>query len=350
MEKTYGTNRISCRISIQLSDVQQSKKERKAMKKVKNICFLLLVLLGCIVISGCQANDSDKEESVGDVEKKIVKSKTEDVTFESQRGTKIYGTIVTPAEMKNEDYPVVLFSHGFVGSRDGDGAFPKIAEKLAEENILSIMIDFAGNNDSKEPYTNYTVKNMSDDMDTALDYMKENYKIDEDKIGLMGHSMGARMTALKLDDQIKAAAIWAPAASPGLSGIYDFMGGKAFVEKYYKEAQENDFAVFDFYGEENAIDLSLDFFEGVKESDPVKKINDYQGNLFIAVAVKDPAIQKATTDKAIRAATNVEELSVCRVKNADHGFKNIEDEKDTKVQAYTVERTADFLTQKLYED
>lgn len=323
------------------------------MKKVKKSAFLLLVLLGCIVISGCQSNSEDtvnSGEEGSTVEKKAEKAKSEDVTFESKRGTKIYSTVVTPAEMKDESYPVVLFSHGFVGNRQGDGAFPKIAEKLAENNILSIMIDFAGNNESEEPYTNYTTKNMSDDMDTALDYMKDNYKIDKDKIGLMGHSMGARMTALKLDDQIKAAALWAPAASPGLSGIYDFMGGKESVEKYYKEAQENDFAVFDFYGEENAIDLSLDFFEGVKESDPVKKINEYQGNLFIAVAEKDPAIQKATTDKAIQAATNVEELTVCKVKNADHGFKHIEDEKDTSVQAYTVERTADFLTQKLFED
>ncbi|GCF95446.1 hypothetical protein NRIC_33370 [Enterococcus florum] len=320
------------------------------MRKVKKSAFLLLVLLGCTVFSGCQAK-SDATEDSGEkgsaMGEKAVKVKSEDVTFESKRGTKIYSTVVTPAEMTDESYPVVLFSHGFVGSRDGDGAFPKIAEKLAEENILSIMIDFAGNNESEEPYTNYTIKNMSEDMDTALDYMKENYKIDQDKIGLMGHSMGARMTALKLNDQIKAAAIWAPAAAPGLEGIYDFMGGKESVEKYYQEAQENDLAVFDFYGEENAIDLSLDFFEGVKESNPVETINNYQGNLFIAVAEKDPAIRKETTDQAIKAATNVEELSVCTIKNADHGFKNIENGEDTSVQGYTIDRTADFLIQKL---
>lgn len=318
------------------------------MRKVKKRAFLLLVLIGCLVVSGCQAKAGDTAASKGKAkEDTVMKVKSKDVTFESTRGTKIYSTIVTPAEMTDENYPVVLFSHGFVGSRDGDGAFPKIAEKLAEENILSIMIDFAGNNESKEPYTNYTIKNMSDDMDTALTYMEENYKIDQNKIGLMGHSMGARMTALKLNDQIKAAALWAPAAAPGLEGIYDFMGGKESVEKYYQEAQENDFAVFDFYGEEFAIDMSLAFFEEVKDSNPVEKINDYQGNLFIAVAEKDPAIRKETTDQAVRAATNVEELSVCTIKNADHGFKHIEDEKDTSVQGYTIDRTVDFLIKKL---
>lgn len=314
------------------------------MKKTTGV-WVAIVVLGCFLLSGCQG--AGKEGTKETVEKKNAISK--EVTFSSKRGTKIYGTVVTPVEMTEEAYPVVLFSHGFVGSRDGDGAFPKIAEKLAKQNILSLMIDFAGNNDSEEPYTQYTVKTMSDDLDTALAYMKDTYRVDEDNIGLMGHSMGARMTALKLDDQIKAAVLWAPAASPGLSGVYDFMGGKDLVESYYQEAQKKEFAVFDLYGKEYAIDLSLEFFEGMKESDPLKKINDYKGHLFIAVAQKDPAIQKETTDKAIRAATNVKELSVCTVENADHGFRHIEDEKDESVQTYTVARTADFLIGKLKE-
>ncbi len=318
------------------------------MKKTKRFSWLIFLLCS-IVLTGCSTATGNTAETAASTTANDVTAKfnREDLTFKSQRDTDIHATVITPEELGNQKRPLVLFSHGFTGSREGMGTFEQMAAKLAAQGILSIMIDFPGCNDSDEPYTSYTVTNMSNDMDSAIDYMIDTYEVDQEKIGLMGHSMGGRMTALKLTDKIEAAALWAPAAAPGISGLYDFMEGKESVEKLYKTAKKDGKVLFTLWGKENEVELSLDLFESMKASDPLKTINDYPNNLFVAVALADTAIYKTTTDAVIGAATNTKELKVISIPEANHVFTNANDEEDVTSQNFVIEQTADFLIEHL---
>ncbi|MGM0216445.1 alpha/beta hydrolase family protein [Enterococcus sp. AZ109] len=317
---------------------------------------LLMSMAVLATLSGCSIahpkTDETSDTSTTNAQKATA-TKLIDTTIDSKRGSRLPATIVTPEKMTAQSYPLVLFSHGFNGARKGFPGedeevwvFETIATRLAEQGILSVMVDFPGCNDSQEPSSEYTIKNMENDMDTALAYMFENYPIDKENVGLMGHSMGGRLTALHLSDTVKAAALWTPAANPGLSGLYDFMGGETSVEELYKQAKEQGSVDFDLFGEPYT-NLSLAFFEENDAVNPLQAISDYRGNLFLAVALADPLIPKTTTDNVVAAAVNAQELEVITVEKASHIFTNVEDETDYRQQNYVIDETTDFLIRNL---
>lgn len=267
--------------------------------------------------------------------------KNEEITFSSIRETKIHASISLPNQ-KN-DIPLVIMLHGFKSSSGGRNNFEPLAKELAENGIASIRIDFPGNGESEEDYTAYDLTNMSNDIDAAIAYMKKEYSIDEKKIGMVGHSMGGRITSLYLNDDIAAAALWAPAANNGLAGLADFMGGEQAVNSLYSEAKENGFAVYKNWGEP-FVNCSYKFFEENEMSKPLDSISQYTGDLFIAVAENDYYVSKETTNAVIQAAKNIQ---VVNIKNADHVFKAADGSSSTLARETLVNETAKFLKESL---
>ena len=217
-----------------------SKKGIHMKLRKKLACFIVTVLFLC----GCQTTNNSVANMV---DKTICKYKSEDITIVSKRDTEIPATVVIPET--EGIYPYVVMLHGFMGERGGCENFEPIANALAEQGIASIRIDFPGCNESQEPYTEYTLTNMQDDVASAIECMKTTYKGDEDRVGLVGHSMGGRVAALYLNDSITAAALLSPAANSGFSGLADFLGGMEEVERMYAEAKENGYSPFTGWGE-----------------------------------------------------------------------------------------------------
>lgn len=50
-------------------------------------------------------------------------------------------------------FPAVVMNHGHGGGRQEGGGFERLAKALADAGILTIRMDFPGNGDSKEPFT-----------------------------------------------------------------------------------------------------------------------------------------------------------------------------------------------------
>lgn len=323
-------------------------------KKTKNMLKYSFILVFLLLVSGCNSTHletSKNADSTQETTATLDEVVRQDVTIESKRETNIYATLVTPKDLSEKTYPMVFFSHGFAGSRqgipgeNGEWVFETLSKRLAEKGILAIAIDFPGNNESEELFTEYTLNNMTDDIKTTLEYMSKNYRIDTNNIGLLGHSMGGRVTALSLSDEIKAAVLLAPAANTGISGLSDFMGGEDSVNQLYNAAKITGYSTFEFMGE--TFNLSLAFFEENRLADPLKKISEYQGNLFLGVALDDTLIPKSTTDKIINAASNVAELEVINLENASHIFTDTKDETDFTNQNYLLDKIEDFLVDSL---
>ena len=293
--------------------------------------MIVFGILSTLLLVGCSQTNDEKKEKMDVV--------TEKITISSKRNTDIYATVVVPDT--KEEMPLVVMAHGFVGDREGCANFEPLANKLAENGIASIRIDFPGNGESKEDYTAYDLTNMTDDLDSAIAFMKDKYSIH--KVGMVGHSMGGRITSLYIDDQIDAAVLWAPAANDGLSGLYDFMGGEKAVKVMYNEAKKKGKATFTLWGEPY-VDCSLKFFEENEKSRPLENIANYNGKLMIAVDEVDDYVSKATTNAVIQSATSIDVLNV---KNADHVFDAADGSGSQEPRQLLVEKTYEFLSNHL---
>ena len=82
----------------------------------------------------------------------------------------------------------------------------------------------------------YTLENMHDDVASVFAYARANYKLDEDRIGMLGYSMGGRVTSLYLsEEKIGTTVLWAPAAADGLKSLTS-MGDEETIRKLIEES------------------------------------------------------------------------------------------------------------------
>jgi len=124
-------------------------------------------------------------------------------TLISEDGTEIQALIYTPLTASG-NIPGVVLAHGYCGSK---GSLNSIGIELVKRNFLVVNIDFRGHGASggylsRDP-DGYEKLEM--DIMAGVQYLKDSGMVD--KIGLMGHSMGAgtvRRVAEKIPNQINA--------------------------------------------------------------------------------------------------------------------------------------------------
>lgn len=286
---------------------------------------------------------------------------TTSVTFASARGTNLHATVTVPdsilpdpdatpapeGESAGAEVPLVVMCHGFTGDRDGDGHFQPMADALAQQGIASIRVDFAGNGESEEPFTAYTLESIYDDIESAITYMRGQYTIGQ--IGLVGHSMGGRAVSLHLSDAIAAAALWSPANGNGLNGLEFIDHDPAVLESIRQTA--NDAGSYQVSGWN--VTISADFVNEMDTSHPCDSIRSYTGALLIAYTGADPELLSQTTiDDTLQAAKDrglpFTDLSD-QFGNANHNYQSLAgDEAETKAISESIEsQTVDFLVQAL---
>lgn len=293
---------------------------------------------------------------------------TTSVTFASARGTNLHATVTVPdsilpdpdatpapeGESAGAEVPLVVMCHGFTGDRDGDGHFQPMADALAQQGIASIRVDFAGNGESEEPFTAYTLESIYDDIESAITYMRGQYTIGQ--IGLVGHSMGGRAVSLHLSDAIAAAALWSPANGNGLDGV-EFLDhtpeGREQMRQDALSAGSYTLSGWSTPSSPDSVTISSEFLEQMDVSHPADHIRDYKGALLIAFNGGDQELLSQTTiDDTLQAAKDrglpFTDLSD-QFGNANHNYQSLAgDEEETKAISESIEsQTVDFLVQAL---
>jgi pimeloyl-ACP methyl ester carboxylesterase len=189
-------------------------------------------------------------------------------------------------------------------------------------------MDFPGCVESTEPFTENYLSNMISDSNASLDYILENYNVDEENIGIFGYSMGGRI-ALEIGREdgnpYKAMVLLAPSAEDGSEMIGSFLGGEEAYNGYYEEAfSEKGYADFTtIYGQEQQ--LSINWFEEMKESKPLENIENHDGEILVLYGEMDTTVPVKESESVVSAHPNAEGVMI---PNANYGYRFYSDQPD----------------------
>lgn len=299
----------------------------------------LLVLLGCVAaLALCAAAAMALLLRV---------PAAQDVTIPGVRGG-IPATVQMPAKLARAgEVPLVVLCHGFTGDRTANGHFPTLAAKLAELGIASVRMDFAGCGSSTEPYTEYSLASMTDDVNSAIAFLQGEYGVDG-AIGLVGHSMGGRLVSLYPQDgqyPVAALTLWSPANGTGLQGL-EFLNIEDFsvVEALAAEAEANGQA-----GTKWGVAISAEFVRGMRESDPNAALRACGLPVLLIYSGNEGPISETTQSETI---ATVESLGEGRVVlepfvDGNHNFYGADDAATARLDETLCTVTAEFLVQQL---
>ena len=243
--------------------------------------------------------------------------KTFDEQIISKRGTNLHATII---ESGIEKSPLVLLIHGFKADRTEGGRFLTVAQELAKAGVNSICVSFPGCGDSEEPFEQYCMSHCLDDIDVIYQYMLEHYNIDQNHLGMIGYSMGGRLTCLytSLHPEFKTIGLWAAASYDDFNGEENFQGSN--IKEMMKEAEANGFAATVNSFDQSILRLSRQFFEDMFHLKPYEGILSYQGNVILCHGTKDDMVPFETSERVFQNLTTKGNRKFVVIENANHGF------------------------------
>jgi len=264
----------------------------------------------------------------------------------SSRQITIPVTLVTPTSTHNQPVSLVVLAHGHGGTRHEAGGFKRVAEGLAANGIASIRMDFPGCGDSKESFANNNLTNMLADIRSSLAYAKDQIKVDETHLGILGFSMGGRLAIRLAAEQpgFGYMALWAPAATDGAESMASYLGGAETYALMKAQARTEGYAPFTtFWGQDQK--LGLRWFSDLETSTPSQDITQFKGDLFVLFGDLDDVVLPVISEQVLTLAKAVRSKEKHIVHGADHGLGLFNDDWDRSEEA--VQTTISFFSKNM---
>ena len=299
-----------------------STKKYRQTAAVPVAAVLCLCLFFCMAfafaLTGC---DGGKESGSVDIHDGII---TEDVFLKNEDGTYTYCEIVAPDV--EEPYPLVSISHGIYGTINSGGA-KLLSNMLAEQGIAAVRVDFnrcltddpnqALAKDKSGRTNEYTLSDMLESNELAINYTIANYNVDKDRMGVYGRSFGGRVAMIMGNESwggfdFKAMALIAPAGNE--YALIHYMGGEKEWNRI-RAAVEKDGS----YKRGNLV-LTSQWFDEYYEMNPALtgyKFGDKP--VMVYYNTKDTVVEPKTSLDCAHAYSNV---SIYEVTTDDgHGYE-----------------------------
>ncbi len=190
------------------------------------------------------------------------------IIFESE-GKKLFGVVHL---VEGEKGPGVILFHGFTGHKaESHFIFTRLARLLCKNGISVLRFDFMGSGDSEGNFEDMALHTEMKDGENAVKYFKKFKKIDKERIGVLGLSMGAVTavyTALKLNT--KSLCLWSPLAYPSIIT-------RRLTKKIKEQLDKKGKAYLPGIG----LYISKKFIESRKVVKPLEFAKEYRGNVLI---------------------------------------------------------------------
>jgi dipeptidyl aminopeptidase/acylaminoacyl peptidase len=220
------------------------------------------------------------------------------VTFFSE-GHKIFGNLHLPSE----NVPCIICLHGLESDKDGN-KWLTFASKFFDENYSCLRFSFRGCGEgftkSEGNFEDVSLTSRIKDLQSALDFLKETKRIDMNRIGLVGSSLGGMVALAVHDIRIKAiVTLGSPYQIPRSNELfipeengdyYTLPSGRIFRKSFYEDLKK------------------YDLLEAVKISPPI----------MIVHGDSDEIVPLGHAQKLYEAASEPKKIKI--IKSADHAF------------------------------
>jgi dienelactone hydrolase len=233
-------------------------------------------------------------------------------------------------------YPAVLMLHGFASQKDEVGdMYLREARSLAQRGVASLRIDFAGTGDSQQPYTANTWTGMVADAVTAYDWLVANARVIDDRVGVLGFSMGSKVGLGLIAERpgVAAFASWSGALYDGIPDGYIGL---------YADALANGSVVLDLGFA--VVELSLAWFDTMIASTPLTDAAGYQGSVLAVAGSEDTTVDPSVS-QAFLATLNSPDETLQIIQGADHIYHVLTPDQTLAEAAITI--TADWFADRL---
>ena len=246
----------------------------------------------------------------------------ESITLKN-RQQKIFSIFHLPSQASIAKFPAVLLAHGFGGNKSGKfRLFVRLAELLTSVGVAVLRFDFRGAGDSEGDFQNTTIEGMLEDAMISLDWLSNHPKVDSNRIGIVGRSLGGLLSVLTASRTplIKALVLWA--------AVFD---AKPWIEKGIGTK-----IPFQHQG----VQLNNDFlaqFSALKMQEIMPSLSHTP--LLYVQAIKDTSVEQYHADQ-YAAARRVADAKTqfLTFPNSDHEFS------DCNEQATILQETVNWLT------
>ena len=294
--------------------------------------FLLLLIP---LLIGCSAKGSDCDCSStsfpssnivnNDIEIEEASTyQTEEKNFyRSSDNKKIYGELYIP-DNSYDEFPLVVLSHGFGGSMSSTSS---LAKSICKQGFATFAYDFIGGGTgikSDGVMTEMSVLTEVNDLNTVLDELKEDQRINEDNIFLLGQSQGGFVSTYVAGtrDDIK-----------GLIDYYPAFCIRDDAEKAYPNPND----VPDTYNVLGFATVGKIYYMDAVSFDIYEIMEDIECNTLLMHGTTDNVVPISYSE---RASTTISNCEYIVYEGQGHGFSGAA-EKDSET------RTINFLKDNL---
>ena len=217
-------------------------------------------------------------------------------------GLNLRGRVYRP--MADGTYPAAAICHGYIG----DTKNMDIAEDLAMNGVVALVFFYRGAWGSGGTFR---VTGLAPSTRDAVDWLRQQHYVDPDRVGLVGHSLGAVPVAqnLSADDRLRAGVLIAPASD--LSPLATGDSAEAFILNYIVQA---DGKLVGLTEERLRADLGV----LLREQNPIKLIGSVNAPVMIIVGSGDEVIPHDSCRRLYEAAN--EPKKFVQMKGAVHDF------------------------------
>jgi dienelactone hydrolase len=228
--------------------------------------------------------------------------KVKNVKFPSA-GNTLLGRIYIPEGRAKK--PAVAICHGFPGNTKN----MDLAEELALNGIVTLVFYYQGAWGSTG---NFSLMRLETGAQDAVAYLRTLKYVDQKRIGLVSHSMGALplTKTMSLDPAIKTGILMSPADITALASK-DIIEGTAW---WFTEAAKGRLTGVTVEG------MTADLAEVLKRTNPVKLVPKIKMPLMVVVGTNDTRSTPELCRRVYEAANDPKKWAL--VEGADHDFSD----------------------------
>jgi putative redox protein len=241
-----------------------------------------------------------------------MKTKTIKCVFKNTSGLNLDARLDLPVDFNtNENIRAfIVFCHCFTCSKETITTY-RLSRLLAEQGYGVLRFDFSGLGNSEGDFSDTTFSGMQDDLNSAINFLKENYRTPQ---FLMGHSLGGTtaISVAKDHDEIKAVVTIASPSEPQ-HVLHHFGDAVPLLEK-------NEAASFSVAS--RRFDIKPDFLLDVRAFDMQENLSKLNKPVLI-INIENDALVEANNAQDIQQWVKAE-TKLVTLKNTDHLLTNRE--------------------------